>query len=189
MRHLDNMAKIILVTGIDGRLRLRDGVLHRLVQREPVRDVHVPEPRARAVRLGLLDHGHLQRDRPAALLVQEGAHERPRSCSSLSILVNIGMWFERFVIIVTSLHRDFLPSVWGYFTPTLGRAHVCWAASGCSSRCSCCSCRFLPMVAMAEVKTVLPQADPHRHGTAPSARSRPPAALPGRGAEPAPRGL
>ena len=39
----------------------------------------------------------------------------------LSIFVNIGMWFERFVIIATSLHRDFLPSSWGYFTPTCGR--------------------------------------------------------------------
>ena len=34
----------------------------------------------------------------------------------ISIFVNIGMWFERFVIIVTSLHRDYLPSSWGYFT-------------------------------------------------------------------------
>ena len=37
----------------------------------------------------------------------------------VSILVNIGMWFERFVIVVTSLHRDFLPSSWDYFSPTL----------------------------------------------------------------------
>jgi len=36
----------------------------------------------------------------------------------ISITTNIGMWFERFVIIVTSLHRDFLPSSWGYFKPT-----------------------------------------------------------------------
>ena len=36
-----------------------------------------------------------------------------------SILINIGMWFERFVIIATSLHRDYLPSSWGYFKPTL----------------------------------------------------------------------
>ena len=40
----------------------------------------------------------------------------------LSIFVNIGMWFERFVIIATSLHRDFLPSSWGYFMPDL-RGH------------------------------------------------------------------
>ena len=37
----------------------------------------------------------------------------------ISITTNIGMWFERFVIIVTSLHRDFLPSSWGYFRPTI----------------------------------------------------------------------
>jgi molybdopterin-containing oxidoreductase family membrane subunit len=36
----------------------------------------------------------------------------------LSIVVNIGMWFERFVIIVTSLHRDYLPSSWTMFSPT-----------------------------------------------------------------------
>ena len=37
----------------------------------------------------------------------------------LSIFVNIGMWFERFVIIVTSLHRDFLPSSWSMFSPSI----------------------------------------------------------------------
>ena len=55
----------------------------------------------------------------------------------MSILINIGMWFERFVIIVTSLHRDFLPSSWGYFRPTLvdiGDLHR--HARRCSSRCS-----------------------------------------------------
>ena len=58
----------------------------------------------------------------------------------ISILINIGMWFERFVIIVTSLHRDFLPSSWGYFRPTLRRhPDLRRHASACSSRCSCCS--------------------------------------------------
>ena len=63
--------------GVDGRLRLCHGVLHRLVQREPLRAVHVHEPRARTVRLGLLDHDLLQRDQPSDLLVQEGADEHP----------------------------------------------------------------------------------------------------------------
>ena len=59
----------------------------------------------------------------------------------LSIFVNIGMWFERFVIVVTSLHRDFLPSNWGYYQPDLGGyLHLSSARSVCSSRCSCCSC-------------------------------------------------
>ena len=71
----------------DGRLRLCHGVLHRVVQREPLRALHVPEPRVRTVRLGLLDHDHLQRDQPPDLLVQEGAHEHPdpvRACRSSS---------------------------------------------------------------------------------------------------------
>ncbi len=77
LRHFDYMAKIMLVTGHDGRLRLCHGVLHLLVQRQPLRVLHVPEPRARTVRLGLLDHDLVQRDQPSDLLVQEGADEHP----------------------------------------------------------------------------------------------------------------
>ena len=43
---------------------------------------------------------------------------RPLILFFISIVVNIGMWLERFVIVVTSLRRDFLPSSWGYYTPT-----------------------------------------------------------------------
>jgi hypothetical protein len=79
----------------------------------------------------------------------------------LSIVINIGMWFERFVIIVTSLHRDFLPSSWGYFTPTIWDASCLLGSFGLFFTMFCLFVRFLPMVATAEVKTVLPQADPH----------------------------
>ena len=67
------------------------------------------------------------------------------------------MWFERFVIIVTSLHRDFLPSSWASYTPDVDRSrHAASAASGCSSRCFLLFCRFVPVIAMAEVKGVAP---------------------------------
>jgi hypothetical protein len=83
----------------------------------------------------------------------------------LSIVINIGMWFERFVIIVTSLHRDFLPSAWGYFTPTIWDVSCLLGSFGLFFTMFCLFVRFLPMVATAEVKTVLPQADPHgAHG-------------------------
>ena len=52
MKHLENMNKIMLATGIDRRLRVRDRVLHRLVQRQPVRAVHVHQPRVRPVLRG-----------------------------------------------------------------------------------------------------------------------------------------
>ena len=79
----------------------------------------------------------------------------------VSIFVNIGMWFERFVIIVTSLHRDFLPSSWGMFTPTFWEFAILAGSFGLFFTMFCLFVRFLPVVATAEVKTVLPQADPH----------------------------
>jgi len=82
---------------------------------------------------------------------------------TLSIIINIGMWFERFVIIVTSLHRDFLPSSWGYFSPTIWDISCLLGSFGLFFTMFCLFVRFLPMVATAEVKTVLPQAHVHPH--------------------------
>jgi len=80
-----------------------------------------------------------------------------------SILINVGMWFERFVIIM-SLSRDFLPSSWGYYKPTWVEICTLIGSLGLFFTLFFLFLRFLPMVAMAEVKNVLPQADPHGHG-------------------------
>jgi len=97
----------------------------------------------------------------------------------ISIFVNIGMWFERFVIIVTSLHHDFLPSSWDYFRPTIWDVACLVGSFGLFLTLFCLFVRFVPMVATAEVKTVLPQADPH-HGSAAGPGAPPPVpALPG----------
>jgi len=81
----------------------------------------------------------------------------------VSILVNVGMWFERFVIIVTSLHRDFLPSSWDYFSPTIWDWATFIGGFGLFFTMFCLFVRFAPMVAVAEIKTVLPEASPHHH--------------------------
>jgi Ni/Fe-hydrogenase subunit HybB-like protein len=81
----------------------------------------------------------------------------------ISVFVNIGMWFERFVIIVTSLHRDFIPSSWAYFKPTIWDISTFIGSWGLFFTMFCLFVRFLPQVAIAEVKTVMPEADPH-HG-------------------------
>lgn len=81
----------------------------------------------------------------------------------LSIVVNIGMWFERFVITVTSLAQDFLPSSWGYYSPTWVDIATYIGTFGLFFTFFLLFLRFMPMVAMAEVKMVLPQADPHFH--------------------------
>jgi molybdopterin-containing oxidoreductase family membrane subunit len=75
-----------------------------------------------------------------------------------SILVNVGMWFERFVIVVTSLHSDFLPSSWDYYSPTIWDFTTLIGSFGLFFTLFCLFVRFLPMVAMAELKGVLPQA-------------------------------
>jgi molybdopterin-containing oxidoreductase family membrane subunit len=75
----------------------------------------------------------------------------------ISIFINIGMWFERFVIIATSLHRDFLPASWGYFKPTW--VDICTFAGtmGLFLTLFLLFLRFLPAIAMSEVKGVLHQ--------------------------------
>ncbi len=79
----------------------------------------------------------------------------------VSIFVNIGMWFERFVIVVTSLHRDYLPSSWDYYTPTAVDVLTFIGSFGLFFTLFLIFLRFLPMVAIAEVKMVMPQSDPH----------------------------
>jgi molybdopterin-containing oxidoreductase family membrane subunit len=81
-----------------------------------------------------------------------------------SILINVGMWFERFVIIVTSLHRDYIPSSWGSFSPTLFDWATYLGSLGLFFTFFLLFIRWIPMIAIAEVKMVLPQADPHAEG-------------------------
>jgi Ni/Fe-hydrogenase subunit HybB-like protein len=74
---------------------------------------------------------------------------------ALSIVVNVGMWFERFVIIVTSLHRDFLPSSWVMFYPSIIDVGVFVGSIGLFFTMFLLFMRVLPSVAMAEVKLLL----------------------------------
>jgi Ni/Fe-hydrogenase subunit HybB-like protein len=81
----------------------------------------------------------------------------------VSIFVNIGMWFERFVITVTSIHHDFLPSSWDYYAPSIWDILTFVGSFGLFFTLFSLFLRFIPMIAMAEVKSVLPQANPHHH--------------------------
>mgnify|MGYP001392600056 CR=1 FL=1 len=73
----------------------------------------------------------------------------------LSIFVNIGMWFERFVIIVTSLHRDFLPSSWTMFSPSFVDIGIFLGTIGFFFVLFLMYSRTFPVVAQAELKTIL----------------------------------
>jgi Ni/Fe-hydrogenase subunit HybB-like protein len=77
--------------------------------------------------------------------------------------VNAGMWYERFVIIAVSLTRDFLPSSWGMYYPTWVDVMTFAGTLGIFTTLFLLFIRFFPMIAMSEVKTTLPVADPHYH--------------------------
>ncbi len=87
----------------------------------------------------------------------------PMALFIISIFVNIGMWFERFVIVVTSLHRDFLPGSWAYFSPTLIDILTFVGSFGLFMTFFLLFCRFLPIIAISEIKGTMEVADPH-HG-------------------------
>jgi len=74
----------------------------------------------------------------------------------MSILINIGMWFERFVIIVTSVYRDYLPSSWStYYTPTIWEVGFYMGTFGLFFTCYFLFSKFFPVIAIAEIKHIL----------------------------------
>jgi molybdopterin-containing oxidoreductase family membrane subunit len=73
----------------------------------------------------------------------------------LSFFINIGMWFERFVIIVTSLHRDMLPSAWSYYTPSWVEVTIYVGTLGFFMTLFLLFVKVAPVIAVAEVKSIL----------------------------------
>jgi molybdopterin-containing oxidoreductase family membrane subunit len=85
----------------------------------------------------------------------------------ISIFVNIGMWFERFVIIVTSLHRDFLPSSWVMFSPTIIDVGIYVGTLGLFFTLFLLFAKFFPVVNMFEVKAILKSSSGVQHSHTP----------------------
>ncbi len=89
--------------------------------------------------------------------------ESPFWLFMISIVVSIGMWLERFVIIVTSLNRDFLPSSWAMYTPTMIDWSMFIGTIGFFFTLIYLFVRFLPIISIFEVRTLLPDANVHGH--------------------------
>jgi len=75
----------------------------------------------------------------------------------ISLIINTGMWLERFVIVVTSLHRDFLPSSWGMYSPTMWDWFTYLGTMGLFVTLLLLFLRFLPMISIFEMRTLLPE--------------------------------
>jgi molybdopterin-containing oxidoreductase family membrane subunit len=76
----------------------------------------------------------------------------------VALIVSVGMWLERFVIIVTSLHRDFLPSSWGMYYPTIWDFSTFVGTIGLFLALMFLFIRVLPMISIFEMRTLLPEA-------------------------------
>ena len=134
MRHLDNMAKVMLVTGLivaygyamEAFIGWYSGNDYErfMMQNRMLGAVRLcywcPHAAATCIVPQMLWFKRV-RTNIAVLFV-------------IAMIVNVGMWLERFVIIVTSLHRDFLPSSWGMYYPTVWDWSTFSARSACSSR-------------------------------------------------------
>jgi molybdopterin-containing oxidoreductase family membrane subunit len=79
----------------------------------------------------------------------------------IALVVLVGMWLERYVIVITSLHRDFLPSSWGMYAPTGWDWATFLGTIGLFFCLLFLFIRFLPVIAISEMQTLLPEAHPH----------------------------
>jgi molybdopterin-containing oxidoreductase family membrane subunit len=83
----------------------------------------------------------------------------PMLLFAIAMVVNVGMWLERFVIVVTSLHRDFLPSSWGMFYPTRWDWMTFIGTLGLFTTLFFLFIRALPMISIFEMRTIVPEAE------------------------------
>jgi Ni/Fe-hydrogenase subunit HybB-like protein len=83
---------------------------------------------------------------------------------TVSLMVLVGMWFERYMIICTSLHRDYLPSSWGMFRPTLWDLLTFFGSIGLFLSLFLLFLRVLPMISISEMRAMLPEAQGHEEG-------------------------
>ena len=79
----------------------------------------------------------------------------PLALFLVALSINIGMWVERFVIVITSLHRDFTPSAWGMYRPTFWDWSTLFGSMGLFATLLFLFIRFLPMISISEVRKLV----------------------------------
>ena len=158
MRHLDNMAKIILVTGLIVSYGYMMEAFFGWYSANPYESFMILNrmkgPYATIYWL-LIACNVLA---PQAFWFKSMRASVP-ALFIVSVIVSFGMWFERFIIVVTSLHRDFLPSSWGMYYPTRWDFGMFFGTIGLFISLLFLFLRFLPMISIFEIRTILPQAE------------------------------
>jgi Ni/Fe-hydrogenase subunit HybB-like protein len=158
MRHLDNMAKIILVTGLIVSYGYMMEAFFGWYSANPYESFMISNrmkgPYATIYWL-LIACNALA---PQVFWLKSMRSSIP-ALFIVSVIVSFGMWFERFIIVVTSLHRDFLPSSWGMYYPTKWDFGMFFGTIGLFISLLFLFLRFLPMISIFEMRTILPQAE------------------------------
>jgi Ni/Fe-hydrogenase subunit HybB-like protein len=154
-RHLENMAKLTLATGLMVAFAYSIELLHAWYSGDAI-EGFVFMYRARGDYAWAYWIMVTCNVAVPQLLWFRKCRQNPWILFVVSILVNVGMWFERFVIVVSSLSADYLPSSWGYYSPTWVDILTFAGSLGLFFTCFLLFCRFLPMLAMAELKPLLP---------------------------------
>ncbi len=158
LRHLDNMAKIILVTGLIVSYGYMMEAFFGWYSANPYEEYMILNrmrgPYATIYWL-LIACNVLA---PQVFWLKSMRNSIP-ALFIVSVIVSFGMWFERFIIVVTSLHRDFLPSSWGMYYPSRWDFGMFFGTIGLFVALLFLFLRFLPMISIFEMRTILPQAE------------------------------
>lgn len=158
LRHLQNMAKVMLATGLIVAYGYMMEAFTAWYSANPYERYmmwnRMTGPYAPAYWMLILTNIAI----PQLLWLRRIRSNVP-ALFAISIVVNIGMWLERFVIIVTSLHRDFLPSSWGMYYPTIWDIATFVGTIGLFLSLLFLFIRFLPMISIFEMRTILPEAE------------------------------
>jgi Ni/Fe-hydrogenase subunit HybB-like protein len=158
MRHLQNMAKVMLVTGLivayGYSMEAFTAWYSANTYERYMMWNRMAGPYGPAYWLLILTNVVI----PQSLWFKRVRTSTP-ALFAVAIVVNIGMWLERFVIIVTSLHRDFLVSSWDMYYPTFWDISTFVGTIGLFVALLFLFIRFLPMISIFEMRTILPEAD------------------------------
>ena len=157
LRHIDNMAKVVLATGlivaygymIEAFFAWYSGSQYEMFMMSN----RMTGPYAPAFWSLILCNVLVPQ-----LLWMRSIRRNVVAMFAISIVVNIGMWLERYVIVVTSLHRDFLPSSWGMYFPTFWDWALYIGSIGLFLTLLLLFIRFLPMISIFEMRTLVPRA-------------------------------
>ncbi|HEV8231282.1 MAG TPA: NrfD/PsrC family molybdoenzyme membrane anchor subunit [Thermoanaerobaculia bacterium] len=159
MRHLQNMAKILLATGLIVGYGYVIEAFMAWYSASPYEGSMISN-RMRGPYAPIYWSLMLCNIVAPQFLWFKRVRSSPPMLFVIAIIVSIGMWLERFVIVVTSLHRDFLTSSWGMYYPTIWDWTTFVGTIGLFIALMFLFIRFLPMISIFEMRTLVPQAGP-----------------------------